>query len=198
MRRSLCLASLTMLAACSPEAAEEPAMVEPSGSAPPSAPDAEVAVPRLSLQGDGVVIGTGAEALLPYGTPKVETERRVNEVLGPQLGAPRDVGTNGECGAGPMQFTRWGPLQLGFLDGKLAGWLLEDGSPIVTTDGISPGITFADLQTERSAEIDATSTLEGEFRYFAPDGGTIGGFLSGEGGSATIQSLYAGTQCFFR
>ena len=55
-----------------------------------------------------------------------------------------------------------------------------------------------DLHVSRSARMIPGSTLEGEFEYLAADGRMIGGFASGEGRDARIESLYAGVNCFFR
>lgn len=93
-----------------------------------------------------------------------------------------------------MDFAAFGPVTLNFVDGKLAGWKAERGDNIVTSDGIRLGITIDDIRDERPVET-IDSTLDGEFAYTVPDGGTIGGFADKAG---TVLSLYAGTNCFFR
>ena len=43
-----------------------------------------------------------------------------------------------ECGAGAMEFTRYGPLTLNFQDGKLVGWFARKGAQVVTSDSSGP------------------------------------------------------------
>ena len=105
----------------------------------------------------------------------------------------RKTSSNPECGAGPMEFSQYGPLQIGYLDGKFAGWFLREGEGVVTSDGIRPGATIDALKGERQVrELD--TTLPGEFEYTAADYGTIRGFAE----SGKITALQAGVSCFFR
>lgn len=105
---------------------------------------------------------------------------------------------NAECGAGPLESARYGPLTLNFQDGNLVGWFAEEGAQVVTGDGIVPGKLMRDLKVARSARMIPDSTLDGEFEYIAADGLPIRGFVKGEGRDAKIVSLYAGVNCFFR
>lgn len=151
---------------------------------------------KAVLDSDGVTFDSPAGKTLEYafGSPQDEVEAMAGEMFGP----PQERSGNTECGAGPMVFTRYGPLTLNFQDGKLVGWMAREGAQVVTGDGVRPGIFMRDLKVTRSARMIADSTLEGEFDYLAADGHTIGGFVKGEGRDATVDSLYAGVNCFFR
>jgi len=194
--RCLALTGMALLAGCeapsggedspSGETAAEPVI---SGTAVPKAAAAE---PRAVVYAQGVSFGTRR---MPFRTARKVVENEARTVF---PDATFEIDHNSECGAGPMEFTSFGPLTLNFQDGRLVGWFMEQGPGMVTSDGIRPGITLADLRSERSVRLVEDSTLDGEFEYAAPDGGTIGGFALGEGDSAEVASLFAGTNCFFR
>jgi hypothetical protein len=147
------------------------------------------------LDAGGLSIGRnpGTAPYYPFGSPRAAVEKAGDAWLGP---AQRSA--NDECGAGPMEFTRYGGLTLNWQDDTLVGWFAEADPALVTSDGIVPGKPLRDLEMARSARIVKDSTLEGEFDYLAADGREIGGFASGTGRDATIESLYAGVNCFFR
>lgn len=128
-----------------------------------------------------------------FGTPRAIVEEAGDAWLG-----TAERSSNDECGAGPMEFSRYGGLTLNWLDGKLVGWFARPDPAVVTSDGIMPGKLLRDLEVARSARLIEDSTLKGEFDYLAADGREIGGFASGSGRDATIESLYAGVNCFFR
>ncbi|MEZ5682198.1 MAG: hypothetical protein R3E14_12995 [Erythrobacter sp.] len=146
------------------------------------------------LDGAKIVVdanGFGAKGATPlrFGVSRAEADA----VAARAFGAKGEESSNAECGAGPMDFSTFGPLQVAYLDGKLAGWFLREGEGVVTSDGIRPGITLEALKEERQLrQID--STLPGEFAYTTADYGTIRGFA--EGGKIT--ALQAGVSCFFR
>ena len=198
MRAILSLPVLALLVACAPEGEDAP---QPVPTASPVATETPVAVAkptlaagqRISLSANGLVIGSPAATTIVFESAQDETERRISAILGPL--ERREV--NGECGAGRMEFSHWGPLQLSFAEDRLIGWYLTGPGSIVTTDGIAPGLTRAQLETERSVVME-DSTLDYEFSYGTPDGGQIYGFFSGGGADATVEALHAGYNCFFR
>ncbi|MGN3973031.1 aspartate-semialdehyde dehydrogenase [Tsuneonella sp. SYSU-LHT278] len=150
---------------------------------------------RAVLDAGGVAIGRnpGTADHFAFGSPRATVEGASDAWLGdPERSA------NAECGAGPMEFTRYGGLTLNWQNGRLVGWLAEADPAVVTDDGIRPGTLFRDLEVARSARYRKDSTLPGEFDYLAADGREIGGFVSGAGRDAVIESLYAGVNCFFR
>ena len=186
MRAWAAIAALALLAGCGRAPAPAPAK--------PSTPAARTAT-KAVLETDGIIFDPpgGKTAEFMFGIPRAQVERVATRWFGnPETSA------NAECGAGPMEFARYGPLTLNFADGKFVGWLAEEGPQVVTADGIAPGKMMRDLKVARAARMIPGSTLEGEFEYIAADGKPIGGFLKGAGRDARIVSLYAGTNCFFR
>ena len=170
-----------------------------SASTPaPPAPSAHAPKPinKAVLDAEGVTFDSPAGRTLEFefGAPREAVDAMAMRMFGPA----DDVSANRECGAGPMEFSRYGPLTLNFQDDRLVGWLAREGPQVVTSDGIRPGGLMRDLRVARSARMIAGSTLKGEFDYLAADGHPIGGFAKGEGRDATIESLYAGVNCFFR
>ena len=156
--------------------------------------EADKAVPRVILGSEGLAVGSGASAFgAKFGADRVTVDKLVSAALG----KPVARSENSECGAGPMAFSRIGALTLNYQGGKFVGWFAHEGKGLVTSDGIQPGITIADLKRERSVRL-LDTTLDGEFEYAAPDGSNISGFAKGTGDSAKVTGLYAGTQCFFR
>jgi hypothetical protein len=200
--RYLSVLALVVLAGCQPanreskpvaRAATHVATKATTTSATPAPPKS---VNKAVLDADGVIFDSraGKTQEFVFGAQRAE----VDAIAERMLGRPDELTENDECGGGPMQFSRYGPLTLNFQDGKLVGWLAREGPQVVTTDGIRPGTFMRDLKVARSARMIEGSTLEGEFDYLAADGNTIGGFAKGEGRDAKIESLYAGVNCFFR
>ncbi len=151
----------------------------------------------LILDAQGVVFRRGEAEYrrYPFGSPRAEVEAMAAEIYGD--GAGRRT-SNPECGAGPMEFTAYGPIQLNYQGGQLSGWLAERGAMALTEEGIVPGITRAQLDRQRGVRLIEDSTLPGEFEYATPGGGRIGGVLRGSGDDAVVEVLFAGANCFFR
>jgi hypothetical protein len=182
------LAAALLAAGCH-DRAPAPPKPTPSTAAKPKP------INRAVLDHEGVTFDSPAGRTFEYnfGASRTEVEAVANRLFG-----DGERSANGECGAGPMEFTRYGPLTLNYQDDKLVGWLANEGVQVVTTDGVKPGTFMRDLKVTRSVRMVADSTLEGEFDYLAADGHPIGGFAKGKGRDAKIASLYAGTNCFFR
>lgn len=195
--RGVALAAAALLLAACGEQGDIPA---PSSTGTASIDTAKAVVParpgRAILDPGGVVFdGPGGKTgIFSFGTERLALEAAATRALG----APGERTGLAKCGAGPMEFSVYGPLKFNFLDGKLAGWFAEEGPTTVTSDGIRPGAMLRDLKVARSARMIDGSTLEGEFEYVAADGRTIGGFVTGEGRDARVASLHAGVNCFFR
>ncbi len=175
------------LAACQPAA--DPAAND-SGAAQgdtAEAPEADA----VTLRGDG--LAAGAESFY-FGAGRSEVEAGVTRALG----EPTERSENAECGAGPMQFTVYpGDLHLNFQNGKLVGWLVQDGqsSPTIrTAQGIGIGTPADKAQATIAAKPVEGSTLDGEFAA----AGDIGGFFGEVDGARRVTGLFAGTNCFFR
>jgi hypothetical protein len=115
-------------------------------------------------------------------------------------GAVDDSSSNDECGAGPMQFARIAALTLNYQDGKFVGWFVgdEDGAAaFATASGIGIGTPRAKAAESVTIVPQTDSTLGEEFSMGAGDA-VIGGIFAGPGDTSPIESLFAGTNCFFR
>lgn len=194
------LAAALALAGCSGSEPEQQGTQAAAPSAAPSAiPEQWKDEPAaLALMADGLSllpVGVFQPQVIAFGTPRAEVEKAAASAF-PGVAAERS--SNDECGAGPMEFTRYGTLTLNFQDGKFAGWFADSPPNIATIDGIRPGVTRAELERERPVELVEETTLDGEFSYTLPNNTQIAGFFEGEGGAAVVQSLNAGVDCFFR
>lgn len=178
---------LALVACGSPDPAPE----DPVGTTSPSTTSLVERIDgaKLVMNADG--FGAKGAEPLRFGA----TREAADAAASAAFGASGEQSSNDECGAGPMEFSQYGPLQLAYLDGKFAGWFLRGGDGMVTSDGIKPGVTTLDaLKGERQVQ-ELDTTLEGEFQYTTADYGTITGFAD-EGGNIT--ALQAGVSCFFR
>jgi len=192
-RNAILLAAILAATACTE--AEMPAAAESPATAP--APTTAAAGPAraeggLAIEGEGLRLfaASGSATPIPFGTSQADVLAAVTRSVG---GATPEVATNSECGEGPVQFAQFSNgLKLAFQDEKFAGWF-QDAAGLTTVDGIGVGTTRAALDEARTIEIDPDSTLGVEFQA-----GDIGGFLTADGTAGTVESLYAGTTCFFR
>ena len=187
MMRAGILSALTLaLAACggqrdTPTDETQPGDTMPTGKSLVQA--------RMIVDANGFSGRDGAP--IRFGTAREEVDAKASEIFpdGP-IKSEQD-----ECGAGPMEFSKYGPVDLAFLDGRFAGWFLRPGKDVATSDGIAPGLTTLDaLKSERQVQ-ELDTTLDGEFQYTTADYGTITGFADPDG---SISSLSAGITCFFR
>jgi hypothetical protein len=139
-----------------------------------SAPSA----PAYTLAGNGLSPG------LAFGTAQAEAVAAAAKAFGPA----GKLEHNGDCGEGAMDFVSFNDFQLGFQEGKLAGWTLNGKAPALKT---AEGITIG---TPRKAlgkvEIDEESTLGPEFSI-----DEVGGILGKDG---KVEALWAGLPCQFR
>lgn len=147
----------------------------------------------IILQPDG--FSQGDDMSLPYGAKKTEVIAMLE-----RFGLVHQS-TNEECGAGPMDSASSPAtgLTANFQDGELVGWFFDgDGTLAHTAQDISVGSTRAALEEAMPIEMQTESTLGIEFFSGSGEAGFIGGFLSDESDKAKIESLYSGTNCFFR
>ncbi len=180
MRKSLLLVLPLVLAACGEaQPAHEPV----------EAPTDAVETAKVFVDANG--LGPADAEPFRFGAARTDVDAAIGEALGIAPGKSR----NEECGAGPMDFSQFGPLQIAYMDGELRGWFLREGEGVATSDGIQPGTTkFEGLKLEKQVR-KLDTTLEGEFEYTTADFGTITGFA--EDGE-TVTALQAGISCFFR
>jgi len=205
MRKFITLAMIGLLAACKPAADKAPA--PDSSDADPVAPPVpeakndgpNAATTAVSLDGEGLRFvdkNSGKASLLAFGVPRAQAETALANVAGKE----DDRSTNEECGAGPMQFTRYDAMTLNFQDGKFVGWFLgnEPGAATYSTmSGVAVGTTRAKAKEAVSIVDVEDSTLGEEFSIGTGDN-LIGGMFAAPGDAAKIDALFAGVNCFFR
>ena len=194
---------LAALTACSnekvPDQLAETAAVSAT-AALPSAPAPAVAKnetlakdsPALAVEAEGLRLfnkQSGSARAIAFGTAR-------DEVLSMLafLGKP-ETGTNGECGAGALEYANW-PSGLGlfFQKGKFVGWNLNERSKgaVTTASGVGIGSSRTDLEAAYAADISET-TLGTEFAA-----GELFGLLDGKGKTARITNMWGGVSCNFR
>ena len=166
----------------------------------PGEPGAEVkypsdpSVPSVMVDAEGLFIRVydiGQDVRLDFGTPRDD----IISYLSRYLGTPGPVARNEECGAGPMEFRRFGKLELNFQTETFVGWSLQD------IDGAekSVGISLADGTRPGDPAQMITDRLE------AVEDSTLGSEYFGSGVTAlidedtdTVELLMSGTNCVFR
>ena len=150
---------------------------------------------ELRLAGGGLTAGQPGlhpSSTYAFGMPRAEIVAAVAAIRGPSTGQDE----NRECGAGPMQFTRFGPLTLNFQEGRWVGWDLSAAAtpPLLTDWDATIGTARADLDDgDRDSARVEQSTLGTEFSV-----SDISGLLSGPGANAVVTHMWAGTDCAFR
>ena len=185
--KRLLFVSLMALAACSQEPVVEEAPVD---TATESATPQEADDLAVNLDATGLSLpGTGGEAgmIVPFGSNRAAAEH----TLGAVLGEVRDRGGSEECGAGPMQFTHYDGVTLNFQEDRLVGWI-SDGErylPDATRGAMGAG----------GGLTKANGTTLGEEYYIGPkEGPMITMIFDGPNEDATVERMWAGTNCIFR
>lgn len=197
------LALFVAVAACAKPTptSEQRATAEPANDIAPVAPPpsrVEAATnpairPKLAVDGEGLRLidpASGRATPLAFGRPEEEVVATLERLRGK---ATR--GTNGECGAGPLQIANWPDgLSLLFQDKRFAGWSLDAraAGAITTMAGIGPGSSRSDLEAAYAAKFTQT-TIGTEF-----SAGALGGLLDGTKSGAKITTMWAGITCIFR
>ena len=199
MRLSVPIIAAAALAACSQSPADAPA---PESAAPTAAPAAvsgaasSAPSPALAVEAEGLRLfdpASGAARPIPFGTARAQ----VMTALAARGAA--ETGTNGECGAGPLDFATWADgLTLWFQDGVLAGWALNGAADVAaggaasTAAGIAPGSSRAELESAYAVTVEQTS-LGTEFAA-----GELFGLIEGDRPEARVSAMWAGVSCNFR
>lgn len=195
IRSALTLAALVVAAGCDRTSDTPPA--ETSGAPADPAGAANLAVPPqaragLAIEGEGLRIfdSAGAARALPFGTPQATVIAAVTAATG---GIAPELSTNEECGQGPTQFAQYPDgVQLLFKEEVFNGWFLREPG-LTTVDGIGVGTARSALDAARTVELVPDSSLGVEF-----SAGDLFGFLTSTAADATVESLWAGGNCFFR
>ncbi len=148
--------------------------------------------PKLAVEAEGLRLfnpQSGAARPIAFGTP------RETVLASLAFRGEPGTGTNGECGAGPLQYANWPDgLGLYFQRDRFFGWVLDqraDGT-ITTASTIGPGSTRAELEAAYAAKFSET-TLGTEFAA-----GELFGLLDGKGSAAKITNMWGGISCNFR
>lgn len=189
MRFALVVLTALALAGCDSGAVPSPAEGDPGGAGGGVA----VAENIVDLRNDG--LAAGPEAFY-FAAGRSEVEAALARTLGEATGRT----ANGECGAGPIEFTDFpGGLAVHFQQGRMVGWnwrMPQDGDQtakgtIRLADGdVALGSARAVAEAAPGFARITASTLGEEFSL----GPSIGGFIEND----AVAMLYAGTQCFFR
>lgn len=153
-----------------------------------------------------VNITTGSTIEIPFGKPIDQMIEITNTAL--QL-KPSFIGTNKECGAGPLKMASWSNgLALVFqqtaaeaaklkTDWKFVGWYMGIGSDpaqkVSTMAGIGIGSTRAEME---SAYVIAVSKTSLGYEFSTSSG--LFGIFDGNEKDAKISSLWSGVSCNFR
>lgn len=203
MIRTAPVALALMLAACQaepqrvdeepvPAAAPSAATIAPPATSAPTAATASPSTPALAIEAEGLRLfdrTSGSARPIPFGT----SWQQVRTALA--FRGPPGTGTNGECGAGPLDYASWPDgLTLYAQGGKFVGWAVDGrgAGAIGTAASIGPGSTRAQLEDAYAASFSQT-TLGTEFAA-----GGIFGLLDGAGAGAKITNMWAGVSCNFR
>ena len=151
------------------------------------------AAPVLLIDGGGLVMrGTdGKRRVIAFGGPAADALAAARQFYG----EPQTVEVLEECGAGPLQASRFSGLTLAAQDGQFAGWWVDASHkpPQPKTErGIGVGSTRAALAAAYSVEA-FDSSLGDEFT--ADD---FAGLTDGKGDGASVTHLWAGATCIMR
>lgn len=150
--------------------------------------------PVLAVEGAGIRFfnpATTAATRIPFGRPQSEVLAKLERVRG-----PAGMGTNQDCGAGPVQYASWPDgLSLVFQRDRFVGWSLDGraAGALSTAGSIGPGSTREALNgTYGNVEVRKTS-LGAEF-----SAGGFFGLLDGPNATSKITDMWAGVNCVAR
>lgn len=158
-------------------------------SGPSSANSLEL---RLVLEGGALVLkaAEGTSRRIAFGSPASAAVAAVSKIYG----RPLDEETLEECGAGPLQVSRFTGMTIAAQDGKFVGWSLDDRNEPVLPTAARIGIGSTRRALEQAYSIERfESSLGHEFAAYG-----LAGLLAGDGESAKITHLWAGSTCVMR
>jgi hypothetical protein len=168
----LALASLLMIAPIAAGWAQESPMLYLA----PGGLDAEVA---------GAEIGVSMDTTSEPDTVKSATKL---------WGDPIEQGRMEECGAGPIDFARFGNgVTLHFQNQTFVGWSTSSESSATFANGLAIGAPVVDIEPVAGPVETFESSLGYEF-----GGDNLFGIANGPGTKAEIEVLWSGISCVFR
>ena len=165
-----------------------PAATPPAAASPTATTTASAVLLNLAPDGLSLVdTATGNARMIAYGVPRATIEGAVTAALG----EPTERGTSKECGAGAMDFTTYGDLQLTFQEGKFIGWTINRGPAkgLATASGIGIGSTRAAV--EKAYDI----TVEDGSLGIMFSAGSLAGILDGMTKDSKVTDIWGGTVC---
>jgi hypothetical protein len=197
------LLATVLLAACGSEAprgaaagaspdsvVQAPAAVVPAADTISASAVPEQGAAPVVLAPDGLTIGGATPKRLAFGGAKAGVLADVNAALG----EPKEQGIQEECPAGPLYHALYASgLQVVFQDDEFVGWSAREGSSFRTAQGIGAGSTVAELKKAYPAATVEESSLGHEFAA-----GELYGVVTGPSDAATVEMMFAGTNCIFR
>lgn len=196
------LLAIVLLAACGSEPSRDAAGASPDSAvhAPAAVRDAvdttsrgaspERGAASIVLAPDALTIGGAAPKRLAFGGARAGVLADVDAALG----QPKEQGIQEECPAGPLYHALYASgLQVVFQDDEFVGWAAREGSNFRTAQGIGPGSTLGELKKAYPAATVQETSLGHEFAA-----GDLYGIVTGPSDSATVEMMFAGTNCIFR
>lgn len=159
-----------------------------------AAPSAPAALPVVALDGEGLRLvdpERGSTRLLAFGAARSTAV----EALAASFGAPRETGTNPDCGTGALTFATWpNGLTAWFQADAFAGWIASAtaDTTLTTMAGVGVGSPRTTVESTYAVSVEQT-TLGTEFTA-----GTLAGLFTGPAPDARVETLWAGATCLFR
>ncbi|WP_379546423.1 hypothetical protein ACFCW2_11150 [Qipengyuania sp. DSG2-2] len=176
-----------------PAEAEEPAEEETPEPEATTEPEVVEEPSTITLLPTGIRIDGANEATLTFG----QRQDAVVTAVRALLGSP-EMGSNEECGAGPIQFATFDDLQLNFQNGEFAGWgATGDGDDVLISarNGLKIGARKAAVSEIAGYEPFEDSTLGDEFNIVTSEEAMVVGMF---GDNGRVTDLWTGAVCTFR
>lgn len=176
----------------SPAPVASPPAAQASGAAPVASSRADQ--PRLAVEAEGLrwfLPPNGSARPLSFGASRSAVLASLERVRGKAA-----VGTNHDCGAGPVEVGSWADgLSVIFQRDRFVGWALDAraAGALASADNIGPGTTRSALEAAFGDISVRTTSLGTEFTA-----GGFSGVLSGPGQRARIETMWAGVNCVAR
>lgn len=149
--------------------------------------------PRLFLAPGGLEVApvSGAPVLAGFGDTEMFDARKTAIKA---WGKPAEEGRMEECGAGPLDFARFGnDVTLHFQDGTFVGWSAGSDSTATLPQGAGVGSSLTEIEAAAGTLETFESSLGREFAA-----GEVFGIASGPGTDARVELFWSGVSCIFR
>jgi hypothetical protein len=146
----------------------------------------------LEAGGLGFLVGSSSIRHLPFASTDKAT---IRTALVNALGAPVKE-QDQSCGSGPIHSMRWAAITVYVGSDKLVGWFVSAGATPKTTsaDGIGIGTTLATLR-KAHPDVKVEKTSLGDEWSVGTD---LGGTLTKNASTGTINAIFSGDACIAR